>query len=62
MTENQAKAALDELESLSRPLVEYLRKKHHPHTAIVVTDERAVLVEEMLGVPFTFAETGQTGA
>lgn len=52
MTQNQAKAALDELESLSRPLVEYLRKKHHPHTAIVVTDERAVLVEEMLGVPF----------
>ena len=29
-----------ELEVLARPLVEYLRKNYHPHTAIVVTDER----------------------
>lgn len=56
MTESQAKVKLDELESLARPLVEYLRKKYHPHTAIVVTDERAVLVEEMLGVPFGFKD------
>lgn len=43
---------LEELKVLARPLVEYLRKKHHPHTAIMVTDERAVLVEEVTSVPF----------
>lgn len=43
---------LSELEALARPLVEYLRQKHHPHTAVVVTDDRVVLVEETMGVPF----------
>lgn len=43
---------LEELKQLAAPLVDYLRKKHHPHTAIVVTDDRAVLLEEMMGVPF----------
>lgn len=52
VTENQNKSDLDELESLAWPLVEYLRKKHHPHTAIVVTDERVVMVEDVLGIPF----------
>ena len=42
---------LSELEALARPLVDYLRQKHHPHTTIVVTYDRVVLVEETLGVP-----------
>lgn len=40
-----------ELEVLARPLVEYLRKNYHPHTAIVVTDERVVVVEDVVSVP-----------
>ena len=43
---------LSELEELARPLVDYLRKKHHPHTVVVVTDERAVLAEDVMAVPF----------
>lgn len=42
----------DKLEQLAKPLAEYLRKNHHPHTAIVVTDERVVVVEDVLGIPF----------
>lgn len=40
-----------ELEVLARPLVEYLRKNYHPHTAIVVTDERVVVVEDVVSAP-----------
>lgn len=39
------------LEQLAKPLAEYLRKNHHPHTAIVVTDERVVVVEGVMSVP-----------
>lgn len=42
----------DKLEHLARPLVEYLRENHHPHTSIVVTDERVVVIEDVLGIPF----------
>ena len=45
------------LEQLSAPLVEYLRENHHPHTAIVVTDERVVVVEDVMGIPFRKYET-----
>lgn len=43
---------LDELKDLSKPLVEYLQKKYHPHAAIVITYDRAVLWEEIMGTPF----------
>lgn len=42
----------DQLEQLAASLVEYLRKNFHPHTAIVVTDERVAVVEDVLGIPF----------
>ena len=37
---------------LTAPLVEYIRENHHPHTAIVITDERVVVVEDVIGIPF----------
>lgn len=43
---------MEELKQLAAPLVDYLRKKHHPHTAVVVTDERAALVEDVMGITF----------
>lgn len=45
---------LSELEALAKPLAEYLQKNHHPHTAVVVTRERVVLVEELMGAPFNY--------
>lgn len=45
---------LSELEALAKPLADYLQRNHHPHTAIVVTSERVVLAEEMMGAPFSY--------
>lgn len=47
---------MEELKELAAPLVKYLREKHHPHTAIVVTDIRAVLMEDVMGIPFPFED------
>lgn len=43
---------IQELEEIAQPLIAYLIKNHHPHTAIVVTEERVVVVEDVLGIPF----------
>ena len=39
------------LESLVKPLMEHLENNYHPHTAIVVTVERVVVVESVLSIP-----------
>lgn len=44
---------LEELECKAKPLVDYLRENYHPHTAIVITAERAVIVEDVMSVPFS---------
>ncbi len=46
------KASADELKQLARPLVDYLRKHHHPHTTIVITDDRVDVMESLAGIPF----------
>lgn len=43
-----------ELEQLAKPLIEYLKENHHPHTAIVITADRVVVVETILSVPDRF--------
>ena len=39
------------LESLAMPLVEYLKLNYHPHAAIVITDQRVAVVEDLISVP-----------
>ena len=36
---------------MSRELIEYLKDNYHPHTAIVVTEERVMVVETSVSVP-----------
>lgn len=43
---------MNELEKLAKPLVDYLRKNHNPHTTIVITDDRVVVTEDIIGIPF----------
>lgn len=43
---------LEEFSEMCRPLIEYLQKKCHPHTKIIIEWDRATLVEDTLGVPF----------
>ena len=41
----------EDLNNLAQPLIAYLIKNHHPHTAIVITEERVVVVEGVLSIP-----------
>lgn len=43
---------LKEFEGLCRPVVEWLRKNHNPHTTVVITDVRAELYSKEMGVPY----------
>lgn len=47
----QQQVAADKLEELAKPIAEYIRNHYHPHTAIVITDERVVVVEDSLSIP-----------
>lgn len=38
---------MKELEELAKPLSDYLKSHYHPHTTIVVTDERVTVVEDV---------------
>lgn len=41
----------EKLLEMSKPLIDYLKKNYHPHTAIVVTEERVMVVETSVSVP-----------
>lgn len=45
---------MNELEKLSKPLIEYLKNNYHPYTAIVITDERVVVIETIQSIPENF--------
>ena len=40
-----------ELEALAKPLIDFLRDNYHPHTAILITDDRVAVVETVLSIP-----------
>lgn len=42
---------MEELEKLSKPLIDYLKNNYHPHTAIVITEERVAVIETVLSIP-----------
>ena len=44
---------MNKLEELVKPLVELLRNNYHPHTTIVITQERTVVVETVLSIPIS---------
>lgn len=41
----------EKLLEMSKPLIDYLKKNYHPHTAIVVAEERVMVVETSVSVP-----------
>ncbi len=41
------------LKELAKPLVDFLKNNYHPHTAIIVTEERTVVVEDIVSTPNT---------
>lgn len=54
--EVEAPGRYEELKRLAQPLVDYLRKYHHPHTAIIITDDWVDVLESLVGIPFPFLE------
>lgn len=42
---------MDELEILSKPVVEYLRKNYNPHVVIVITYDNVLVSESTLSIP-----------
>lgn len=41
------------LSDITKPIIDYLRNHHTPHTAIVITDERVVVVEDKYSLPIS---------
>ena len=41
------------LSDITKPIIEYLRNHHTPHTAIVITDERVEVVEDKYSLPIS---------
>lgn len=44
---------MDTLKELAKPLVDFLKDNYHPHVAIIVTEERTVVVENVASIPNT---------
>ena len=40
-----------EIKKLAEQLVELLKNNYHPHTVIIITEERTVVVEDILSIP-----------
>lgn len=43
---------MEELAALAQPIIEHLRKNHHPYMTVVVTADRISLEETQMWVPF----------
>lgn len=48
---------MDELETLSKPMIEYLKKNYHPHTAIVITGDKVAVWETALSIPMKSSDS-----
>ena len=49
---NRSEKDFEELTELCRPVVEYIQKKWHPHTRIIIDWDRASIFTEQRGVSF----------
>lgn len=44
---------MDSLEEVIQPVVKFLLENYNPHTSIIITSERIVVVEDVLSIPHT---------
>ena len=47
---------MNEFEQLATPLIEWLRKNHHPHTAIIIDCNHAEVLEGIHAFPYITPE------
>lgn len=43
---------MKEFKELCKPIVEYLKEKHHPYCKIIITDSNAILFEDKMAMQF----------
>lgn len=48
-----SKEKLAEFEAVAKPLIKWLNDNHHPHTTIIITPDRAEIMEVILAFPTT---------
>ena len=53
--------SLEELQAAARPLMEYLKKRHHPHVKAIVDSDSAEIVEGIACVRALATELRQDG-
>lgn len=41
-----------DLHDLSLPIIQWLRKNHNPHKAVIITVDHSKIVEDQIGIPF----------
>lgn len=46
--------SFDELQAAAMLLVEYLRKKGHPHMTAIVSERSVRIVEDLVGLPLDY--------
>ncbi len=44
-------ANADEILSLAKPLIDYMRENHHPHCSVLITSERVSIQEDLISIP-----------
>ena len=49
-----SKDKIDEFEKLTKPLVAYLQENYYPHSAIIITTDRAELLVGEMGSSFAW--------
>lgn len=42
---------MEKLEEICKPLIEYIRQNHNPHTEIVVTSDSITVKQNIIGIP-----------
>ena len=44
-------STMEKLEEICKPLIEYIRQNHNPHTEIVVTSDSITVKQNIIGIP-----------
>ena len=52
MDDEKRKQLMNEFAELCKPLNEWLQNNYHPHAMIIIQNDRAEIVETLMGVPF----------
>lgn len=48
-----------ELANMAKPLADYLKQNYHPHATIIITCERATVLEDILSTPLNLLSSNK---